>query len=111
MRADCGTGMARAALSRRRGTDCTTTASPVPPPAPGTLVPGKAERGQKAPSRARHGSAVRTPAARTSEWMLVTMGTPFQERRQLAHGHVGSLSGGPQRGQHFFKLRFSTKDK
>src|SRR5271163_2830721 len=95
MRADCGTGMAKAALSRRRGTDCTATASPVPPPAPGTLVPGKAERGQKAPSRARHGSAVRTPAVKTSELMLVTMGTSLQEYRQLAHGHVGSLRNAP----------------
>src|ERR1700733_12787211 len=102
MAADCGRGVARPALSRTRGTDCMTTASPVPantvpaspvPPAPGTLVPGKAERGQQAPSRARHGSADGTPVFRTL--ILVTMGTSFQERRQLAHGHVGSLHPGP----------------
>src|ERR1700722_7890959 len=121
MTADCGRGVARPALSRTRGTDCTTTASPVPantvpantvpaspapPAAPGTLVPGKAERGQQAPSRARHGSADGTPVFRTL--ILVTMRTSFQERRQLAHGHVGSLRNAPGRGQQFFNLRFSS---
>src|ERR1700683_816540 len=125
MTADCGSGVARPALSRTRGTDCTTTASPVPtstvptspvptspvpaspvPPALGTLVPGKAERGQQAPTGARHGSADRTPVFRTL--ILVTMGTSFQERRQLAHGHVGSLRNAPGRGQQFFNLRFSS---
>src|SRR5271154_6998860 len=98
MTADCGSGVARTALSRTRGTDCTTTARPVPPPAPGTLVPGKAERGQQAPTGARHGSAYRTPAYGTPVFrtlILVTMGTSFQERRQLAHGHVGSLRNAP----------------
>jgi hypothetical protein len=39
--------------------------------------------------------------------MLVTLGTSLQERRQLAHGHVGSLSAAYIMGQHFFDLRFS----
>src|ERR1700722_20497184 len=105
MTADCGRGVARPAFSRTRGTDCTTNGSPAPantvPPAPGTLVPGKAERGQQAPTGARHGSVFRT-------LILVTMGTSFQERRQLAHGHVGSLCNAPGRGQQFFNLRFSS---
>jgi len=93
MRTACGAGTARETLPRTRGTDCTTT----PPPTPDTLVPGKLGRGLKAPSRARHGSAARTRVAKTSELMFVTLGTSLQERRQLAHGHVGSLHPGPLR--------------
>src|SRR3984885_2478531 len=108
--ADCGAGTARAALSRTRGSGRTTTHGPVPIPAPDTPVPGNAERGLKAPGRARQSSAVMTPGVRTSKLISVTLGTSLQECRQLAHGHVGSLRNGPFRGQHFFNLRFSTRD-
>src|SRR5579871_975945 len=135
--ADCGTGKASAALPGTRGTCRTTThgAVPlptvplptVPPPTPDTPVPRNAERGLKAPGRARQSSAVWTAFARTSfittafartsfirasgvwtsKLMSVTLGTSSQERRQLAHGHVGSLCNAPGRGQQFFELRFS----
>src|SRR5579859_722279 len=130
--ADCGTGKASAALPGTRGTCRTTThgAVPlptVPPPTPDTPVPRNAERGLKAPGRARQSSAIwtafvttafvrtslittafaRTSGVWTSKLMSVTLGTSSQERRQLAHGHVGSLRNAAGRGQQFFELRFS----
>src|SRR5579872_91498 len=145
--ADCGTGKASAALPGTRGTCRTTThgAVPlptvplptvppptVPLPTPDTPVPRNAERGLKAPGRARQSSAVwtafagisfittafartslvrtasiRTSGVWTSKLMSFTLGTSSQERRQLAHGHVGSLRNAPGKGQQFFELRFS----
>src|SRR5579859_4466043 len=135
--ADCGTGKASAALPGTRGTFRTTTHGAVtlptlllptvPPPTPDTPVPRNAERGLKAPGRARQSSAIwtafvttafaRTSLVRTafirasgvwtSKLMSFTLGTSSQERRQLAHGHVGSLRNAPGRGQQFFELRFS----
>src|SRR5579871_3967140 len=130
--ADCGTGKASAALPGTRGTCRTTTHGAVPLPTPDTPVPRNAERGLKAPGRARQSSTIwtafagisfittafaRTSLVRTafirasgvwtSKLMSVTLGTSSQERRQLAHGHVGSLRNAPGSEQRFFELRFS----
>jgi len=71
-------------------------------PAAVTLVPRKLTDGRlEAPEREAQFSSGRTP-----DLIFVTSGTSLQEYRQLAHGHVGSLSVAPCRGQHFFDLRF-----